>query len=268
MADVPPQIRDFFASGKVDTIATNLAQKYRLHVDQAAIVEREIILLLLGLETPQEFTQALTEEARLSQQVISGIMQDVNTQIFVPLREQIRSVTSPASPGATQSTTATPAPPRPVNVPVPKYYAPRPFEASGVVGPPPQSPRYPRAGNELPAGLRFAQGNPAQRPVPPARPTTATPAPPAGGRIMENTAKPVSSDTLLPDHEEPHIDIRDKVQGVSPFPAETPLRQALRAVTPPQNLPGALPPPPTAPTQPSIPVRKPTDTDPYREPIE
>src|SRR3989344_7339370 len=85
LAEVPPQIRALFASGKVEVVAKNLMQKYQLHIDQGAIVEREIILLTLGLKDPTEFAQALAEEAHLDQQTINGIVQDVNEQIFVPL---------------------------------------------------------------------------------------------------------------------------------------------------------------------------------------
>ena len=88
LKEVPPPIRAFFASGKVETIAKNLMQKNKLHIDQGAVVEREIILLLLGLKDPAEFTKALAEEAKLDQQTVNGIVQDINTQIFIPLREE------------------------------------------------------------------------------------------------------------------------------------------------------------------------------------
>ena len=90
LAEVPPQIRALFASGKVENVAKNLMQKNQLHIDQGAIVEREIILLTLGLKDPTEFAQALAEEAHLDQQTINGIVQDVNEQIFVPLREEMQ----------------------------------------------------------------------------------------------------------------------------------------------------------------------------------
>src|SRR3989338_8306764 len=88
MKEVPAPIRAFFASGKVEVVAKNLMQKYQLHIDQGAVVEREIILLLLGLKDPAEFTKALAEEAKLDQQTVNGIVQDINTQIFIPLREE------------------------------------------------------------------------------------------------------------------------------------------------------------------------------------
>ncbi len=88
LTEVPQPIRAFFASGKVEAVAKNLMQKYRLHIDQSAIMEREIILLLLGLKNPAEFTQALAEEAKIEPQMVKNIVQDVNTQIFIPLQAE------------------------------------------------------------------------------------------------------------------------------------------------------------------------------------
>ncbi|MDP2665558.1 MAG: hypothetical protein Q8P23_02875, partial [bacterium] len=124
MKDVPPPVRAFFASGKVETIAKSLMLKNQLHLDQGAVVEREIIFLLLGLKSPDEFNQALATEANLNQQTIASIVQDVNTQIFSPLREEMRKGVEalgkkppqiPAVMPVRQPTTA-PAMPRPMSV--------------------------------------------------------------------------------------------------------------------------------------------------------
>lgn len=88
LKEVPPPIRAFFASGKVETVAKNLMQKNKLHIDQGAVVEREIILLLLGLKDPAEFVKILSEEAKLDAQTVNSIVQDINAQIFIPLREE------------------------------------------------------------------------------------------------------------------------------------------------------------------------------------
>ncbi|MBI2025721.1 hypothetical protein HYT04_02970 [Candidatus Kaiserbacteria bacterium] len=95
-----------------------------------------------------------------------------------------------------------------------------------------------------------------------------SPTPPAattGTALAPATTKPMESNKLLEDHEEPHIDV-----------AETPLRQALRKVVPPENLPGVIqpPPPPPVPPLPPPPQPKPIvpaapySSDPYREPID
>src|SRR3989338_9831762 len=248
MKEVPAPIRAFFASGKVEVVAKNLMQKYQLHIDQGAVVEREIILLLLGLKDPTEFTQALAEEAKLDQQTISNITKDVNEQIFVPLREEMRrgggGPQAPAKPAAPASSETSQGTARekvmplntviiPANPQMPSHQA-QTF-ASMLKYSPPQ--KYFNLQNKIP--------------------------PPA-------TTKPMDSSKLLEDHEEPHIEFGKTVPPPARPMSGNPFG-AFSVNKPPANLPWALPPlpvPPKAePPKPPAPpaTTKPYSTDPYRE---
>ena len=90
MQTLPPVIRAYLVQGKYTVVARGLMAKYALRIDQAGVLEREIMLLLMGIENPDEFIKVLTDEAQLGQQVINGIVRDVNSQIFVPLQEEER----------------------------------------------------------------------------------------------------------------------------------------------------------------------------------
>ena len=103
MQTLPPIIREYLAQGRYSTVVKNLMFKYQLRVDQGGVLEREIMLLLMGIENPDEFTQALVEEARLDQKTVNGIVQDVNDQIFIPLQKEMREE---------QTVTAASAPPK------------------------------------------------------------------------------------------------------------------------------------------------------------
>ena len=92
MKTLPPVIRDYLSQGKYTAVARELMAKYSLHIDQSGILEREIMLLLMGIENPTEFTKALVEEAKIDKQIVDKIVQDVNTQIFIPLKaEEMKS---------------------------------------------------------------------------------------------------------------------------------------------------------------------------------
>ena len=128
LAEVPPQVRTVFASGKVEIVAKNLMLKNRLHIDQGAILEREIILLLLGLHSPDEFTRTLIDEANINQIIVNDISRDINEQIFIPVQQQMRQGASaaPTSPMTATKGTARANPVRnPIsngaNAPVPSY---------------------------------------------------------------------------------------------------------------------------------------------------
>lgn len=88
IAVLPPVIRAYLARGEHTKIVRNLMAKYGLRVDQSGVLERGVTLLLMGIENPSEFTQALINDAKLSQQVVNSIVQDINTQIFIPLRKE------------------------------------------------------------------------------------------------------------------------------------------------------------------------------------
>ncbi len=243
VSQLPTPIRSFFINGKVEVVVKDLMQKYRLHVDQGAIMEREIILLLLGLKDPTEFTKSLSEEAQIDQQTINGVVQDINDQIFIPIQaemkdETVRSVQKqpkPASsrlPAITKQTAAASAP---------------------TYAPPPQSPSYSSSKNNI-ASSDFTHPV-LKRTDPPSLSATKI----AVRAAMSAVKKPIVDEKLLEDHEELHIEFNKVPQSLS------------RPVTPlpppfPPNLPGVKL--PTPPTRPASSIARPYSSDPYREPID
>ena len=267
MHTLPLLIRNYLGQGKYSDVANRLMTKYALHVDQGSILEREIMLLLMGIDNPDEFVQALAEEAMLDQQTVTGITQDVNEQIFVPLREEMRRGEKVEE----AAKVAAALPPRPMVLP----------PLSTIIPANPQLPvKPPQVNASVP---RYAPPkkyfNLQNKIPPPAKPTQ----PPPQKVVPPPPPKPMGSSRLLEDHEEPHIELH---AGPSPA-AESPLRQALRTVMPrpveasdiagpPPNLPGVILPPPPIPRPPVVspPKQKPPipithySSDPYREPIE
>jgi len=214
MGTLPPPIRQYLGHGKYLVVASRIMTKYGLHIDQGGVLEREIMLLLMGIDNPDEFTKVLATEAKIDAQTIGNIVKDVNEQIFMPLREEMRKGPAPR-PVIASGGGSTPVQPRTVMSPQPSSPSPQALVPVPKYSPP---KKYFNLQNKIP------------------------PAP---------TSKPIESNKLLGDHEEPHIDIRNKVQGSSPPVTESPLRQALRTVVPPENLPGAMPLPISAPLKPS-----------------
>lgn len=304
VSQLPPPVRAFFVSGKVEIVAKNLIQKYQLRIDQGSVIDREIILLLLGLKTPVDFSKTVAAETLLNKETISNIMEDINTQIFIPLREEERK----GGIGGAQS--AKPVMP-PAAMP-PQRTAPRPVVA-GVpsYAPPLQSPMYSRPENKMPTTPSAPVFKQESKPAPwgsfdksAQQPQKNAPNSPLRAAIA-SAQRPMSSAQLLEDHEEPHIEFSKK-----PVAAAQPVQTILQSPTmvqpqkialPPPNLPGVMspgvippggrptfaprvaplppkpsqPPVPTPPqqggAQPKIPVPpapKSYATDPYREPIE
>jgi len=268
LAEVPAPIRALIASGKVQVIAKNLMQKNQLHIDQGAIIGRELILLLLGINTPSEFARTLVTDANLNQKIIDSVMQDVNTQIFIPLREEerkgpeekseqpakqsVKPITSYVHPQNGNQISANPTqanpqlPPRPPQMyaPMPKLGQNRPIEPSGV-GETSQSPKYFHLENKISVPPKDVQST-----VPPPPPVKVSQPIKIGMPVRATAAitqGPISDEKLLEDHEEPHIDLKTNL------PKEA-TKDAVKIPMPPT--------PPTPPTPPNLPGSMPAQTIP------
>ncbi|MDE2173451.1 MAG: hypothetical protein KGJ31_02540 [Patescibacteria group bacterium] len=91
MRTLPPPIRQYLAQGKYTLVAKNLMSKYGLRIDQGGVLEREIMLLLMGIENPDEFSVSLKSDAALSEDTVRSIMNDINQEIFIPLQREMQS---------------------------------------------------------------------------------------------------------------------------------------------------------------------------------
>lgn len=279
MQTLPPVVRAYIVQGKYTPVARNLMAKYSLRIDQAGVLEREIMLLLMGIDNPDEFVQALVEEAKLDQKTVSSIVQEVNAQIFIPLREQEKK--------ASQQTTAVPAEVKPPqgakeSAPIPRLVVP-----TAPTPPRPEVQPSPRP-SVAPSGVGLI--------IPKVEP----PAAPEKFFHLQNKIPPTTPEATHASSETP----QGTAKGAVLRPPAPSLREVLAAVTaekhsqspmppisssvspaPPANLPGAMPPqpilevrpspvipkvePPKPATPPAPPApAKPYSVDPYREPIE
>lgn len=259
VSEVPGPIQDFLLSPKRNETIFRLSQKYGLHTDTAGVFERAFLSMLLGVSTPQEFITDLTS-AGLPEVTVNGLMEDVNQEVFIPLRNAERLA-------ATQ--------------PVPEPVMTAPLVPPPSFTPVTQAPPLP------PAQPVVVPPAPAAQPQPPVY----TPAPPppasyAPAPAQQMPAMPtdpaLSMRTMAMDMahaKEEHSIVPDFMRQASHAPQATPTLPATPPVPsqhPEAPMPSAPPPrpqafrapPPNLPGAPEIrPVRE-YGTDPYREPVE
>lgn len=255
MQTLPTPVREYLAKRKHSMVVADLMKRYSLHVDQAAELETQLMLLLMGIASPAEFSAALLSEASIPESSVSGILEDVNKMVFIPLREEMRRATSGTEPATASAAAAEP-------------------ETGPAVQPQTAAPQKPTVeqGTYAPA----PQGVPT--PQPPAPSIVLPPTNPSDALLQEDTAP------LPPRHVLPGAPgLRNLIEH-PPLPT--------RGAPPPENLPGAAPafidlhPPVPAPVAPEpahlppIPPRAappqsaplesapPYSVDPYREPVE
>ncbi|OGG47752.1 hypothetical protein A2761_02590 [Candidatus Kaiserbacteria bacterium RIFCSPHIGHO2_01_FULL_51_33] len=90
LAQVPKEIKDAINAVDLRPRLQNIAKKYQLHVDQAGALENETLFVMLGLESPNDFTKTLTRELDIPPAQAQLITGSVNEEIFLPIREALR----------------------------------------------------------------------------------------------------------------------------------------------------------------------------------
>ena len=70
---------------KIDAIGT----KFNFHIDEKGKLGSELGLMLMGLRSPQDFASVLRTDVGSTEDVINGILKEINTQIFLPLRKEM-----------------------------------------------------------------------------------------------------------------------------------------------------------------------------------
>lgn len=121
-AELPPDIRQAVEAADLDTRVQTIGAKHRLHLDQMGVLQDEVLLVMLGFETPEKFVDAVVRATNISREEAAAIATDINTEVIDPIRESLKKFTaSKATP--TPAVPAAPAAPAPVT-PAPKPQVP------------------------------------------------------------------------------------------------------------------------------------------------
>ncbi len=123
---LPPELQQAIMASDLRVKLAAIMQKYRLHIDKASVLENEVVLVLMGMESPDEFVNNARRELAISPEDSRALARDVNDQIFHPIREKLESFINkqaqefgstlpPVTPGDALRPTAPPAPNLPVS---------------------------------------------------------------------------------------------------------------------------------------------------------
>ena len=120
---LPRPIQNFLRGPQRNQVALALTQKYGLHADHAGVFERAYLYMLLGIFTPEEFTNELLT-AGISKEAVQGLTVDINEQVFKKLRAEEQETptiipvrTEPMVPVMQVGTVTSPTSPTPVEPP-------------------------------------------------------------------------------------------------------------------------------------------------------
>lgn len=159
----PTPIKEAIEEGSAALTVADIGLRHTLHVDQIGILAELNRNMLLGLTRPQEFLNELIE-ARVSEPTAKEIMAEINKEIFIPLRDQMRAAGNTQE-QAVQKTSQQPVPKAPPPPPTQPTSRPMPpIRPAPVEGQPPKAvaPQAPRS--DLAAAIQKATQSPPPQP--------------------------------------------------------------------------------------------------------
>lgn len=89
---LPIHLRNAISSTETSNIISDIAQKHALLIDKTGELAAETGLLMLGITHPNEFVGNLAERLQVDRAAASKIADDINQQIFAPVREHLRAM--------------------------------------------------------------------------------------------------------------------------------------------------------------------------------
>jgi hypothetical protein len=96
-AQLPPEVKRAIASiGLAQKIAT-LGRKYALMIDQVGMLDTEISMAMLGLIKPDKLDEAFVNEIGLERGKAAALVDDINKEIFGPIRDALIGIGKHAS---------------------------------------------------------------------------------------------------------------------------------------------------------------------------
>ncbi len=89
---IPVEIWDVMSSEETTEKTILIAKKYNLHVDKIGILSIHIGMVMTGLLKPKDFIPELVVELKLDPETANKVAQEVNEQIFKPIREALKKI--------------------------------------------------------------------------------------------------------------------------------------------------------------------------------
>lgn len=91
MAELPGDVREAVLSAQLGEHIQSIGQKHGLHIDQVGALEDETMLVMLGFFAPETFSDQIATQLQIPAADAAAIAQEVNEQIFLPIRESMKA---------------------------------------------------------------------------------------------------------------------------------------------------------------------------------
>jgi len=107
MKRLPRTLQEAIHASSWERKILNIGRKHGLHVDQLEILQTELSLAVLGLIPRDEFVREVAREAEITKENMSKIIEDINSEIFAPIREYLKEHMEPVGAPSQEQTSET-----------------------------------------------------------------------------------------------------------------------------------------------------------------
>lgn len=88
-AQLPPVVQEAITGGKVTEKLRKLSETHKLHLDQWQILETQVKLTLLGIESATDLDKNIQEEVGLDATAAGALTNAIFSTVFEPIREEL-----------------------------------------------------------------------------------------------------------------------------------------------------------------------------------
>ncbi len=98
MAELPEDVRAAILASDFEEKIRTISQKNNLHIDQAALLGDLAMLVMLGFASGEAFEANLATSLRIPAAQATTIATDINTQLFMSIRESMKNFANTKEP--------------------------------------------------------------------------------------------------------------------------------------------------------------------------
>ncbi len=90
LKELPADVRDAVLANDLGERVRAIGERNHLHIDQTGSLEEETVLVMLGFADPREFVDQLQESLHVDETTALALAEEVNDEIFRPIRESMK----------------------------------------------------------------------------------------------------------------------------------------------------------------------------------
>lgn len=97
-SQLPEDVRQILLDSTTDEKVVAIGKECSLHIDQIGELDYAVVQTLFGLSKSSEFVKNITNRLKIDDAIAQRIAADVNTEIFLPIRESLKRLSESRAP--------------------------------------------------------------------------------------------------------------------------------------------------------------------------